>query len=195
MTVERYIELKLKGCLDSKELLAKEYGISKNEIVKTLRDKVCEMENISVTEYEKFQEQEGRNIQKIKALYTGKERTEGFQTLENFYNWYMEQNQKCCYCGVNSEDLGKYFNENNEQYKEARQRGQVLEIERIVTVGDKNVYNEHNCSLACYICNNAKSDFISPISFKPIAYGINQFWIEQGVNAEFPKNSAIWSQS
>ena len=43
---------------------------------------------------------------------------------------------------------------------------------------EKNLYRSDNCKLACYVCNNAKSDFISPKDFKPIAEGINKFWQE-----------------
>lgn len=106
-----------------------------------------------------------------------------FITKNNFINWYKEYKPKrCCYCGIEEEDLKMYFNEQNKQYfvneyDKARQRGKFLEIERIVTAPkDKNVYSIKNCALACYICNNAKSDFLSTKSFKPIAKGINIFW-------------------
>lgn len=100
-----------------------------------------------------------------------------FESKKEFEDWYNNKTKKCCYCGVEQEDLTTYFNKNNEQYKNARQRGVFLEIERIVTAPkDKNVYSIENCALVCYICNNAKSDFLSAKSFKPIAKGINIFW-------------------
>lgn len=100
---------------------------------------------------------------------------------KNFIQWYLEQREKdgyhCCYCGVREEDLAFYFNDNTPQYKEARQRGKLLEVERLITAPKEvNLYNADNCRLACYICNNAKSDFISPKDFKPIARAINEFW-------------------
>lgn len=105
-----------------------------------------------------------------------------FKSKEEFLIWYKEQPKKCCYCGVEEEDLLKYFNNENTQYyrnedDKARNRGKFLEIERIVTAPkEKNVYSKDNCALACYVCNNAKSDFLSPESFKPIAEGIKKFW-------------------
>jgi hypothetical protein len=33
--------------------------------------------------------------------------------------------------------------------------------------------------LACYVCNNAKSDFITAKEFEPIARGIHNFWKEK----------------
>ena len=138
------------------------------------------------------------NDERIKSLATVDRlmRTSGkFETKEIFLDWYNNQEKKCCYCGVKEKDLKEYFNQNNKQYKEARQRGQYLEIERIVTAPkNKNVYSEDNCALVCYICNNAKSDFLSPINFKPIAKGINEFWNNiLNNNVVFPEESPIWS--
>jgi hypothetical protein len=104
---------------------------------------------------------------------------------------------KCCYCGVQERDLKTYFHQQNPQYENARQRGRYLEIERIVTAPkEKNIYNLENTDLACYICNNAKSDFISAKKFKPIAKGIYEFWVEiVGIdNIIFPENSNIWDK-
>lgn len=129
-------------------------------------------------------------------------KTAKFETKEKFLEWYKKQPKKCCYCGVKEEYLKKYFNQENEQYKEARQRGQYLEIERIVTAPKtKNIYSKENCALVCYICNNAKSDFLSPINFKPIAKGINEFWKKILKKSDlkykkivFPEKSKIWDK-
>ena len=129
-------------------------------------------------------------------------KTAKFETKEEFLEWYKKQPKKCCYCGVKEEYLKKYFNQENEQYKEARQRGQYLEIERIVTAPKtKNIYSKENCALVCYICNNAKSDFLSPINFKPIAKGINEFWKKILKKSDlkykkivFPEKSKIWDK-
>ena len=128
--------------------------------------------------------------------------TAKFKSKEEFLEWYKKQPKKCCYCGVKEEYLKKYFNQENEQYKEARQRGQYLEIERIVTAPKtKNIYSKENCALVCYICNNAKSDFLSPINFKPIAKGINEFWKKILKKSDlkykkivFPEKSKIWDK-
>ena len=92
--------------------------------------------------------------------------------------------------------MNKYFNQNNEQYKEARQRGKVLEVEKVITVPKTNEYTFENSRLACYICNNAKSDFIAPSYFKPIAHGIYQFWKNKvGIEEiHFPQESDIWTK-
>ncbi len=126
-------------------------------------------------------------IDKVYKKYSNKKTSskEGifkFDSFSEFLDWYEEKPIKCCYCGVEEEYLEKYFSENTFQYyrnedDKARQRGQFLELERVVTAPkDKNVYSKENCALSCYICNNAKSDFISAKDFKPIAKGINIFW-------------------
>ena len=190
---KEYIRLKLLGCIDSKELIAQEYKINMNEIKTTLERYVQKELGISKEYFEELQREEGQEIQLIKGLYNGEERVNGFQTLENFYLWYKNQLHMCCYCGVKATDLKKYFYDDNEQYKNARKRGKVLEIERVITA-PTNLYNETNCKLACYVCNNAKSDFISPSAFKPIAKGIYNFWKEtvKVTDIEFPEKSTIW---
>ena len=141
---------------------------------------------------------------RIESLLTP-DRIAGFGSKYKFLLWYKKEQKECCYCGVKEEYLKMYFNKNNKQYfvddeNKARQRGQYLEIERIVTTPkDKNIYSEDNCALACYICNNAKSDFLSAKTFKPIAKGINEFWNntlkERNQNYKtinFHEDSRIW---
>lgn len=132
----------------------------------------------------------------------------------DFIHWYKEKEKKCCYCGIEEKYLIEYFNNNNNiQYyrndkDKARQRGKFLEIERIKT-SDKSVnqYFPENTELACYICNNAKSDFLSAKNFKPIAKGINIFWnklLNQQNNlsdeelfnsiVKFPDTDNIWNK-
>ena len=60
----------------------------------------------------------------------------------------------------------------------------------------ENKYSKDNCRLACYICNNAKSDFLSAESFEPIARGINKFWSNYlNKNVEFPEDFEYWSKN
>ena len=121
----------------------------------------------------------------------------------DFIQWYIDTPKVCCYCGVKEEYLSQYFNTENPQYfidkdNKARQRGKFLEIERKQTVGKLNSYSEDNVALACYVCNNAKSDFISPANFKPIAQGIHNFWkkvLPEGLGELiFPENSNVWKE-
>jgi len=188
----RYIELKLEGYIDDKSKLSKKYNIDKSTI-KTIAQTVQHRENMTLDMYQSFEDEHNARIQKIKALYT-EDRAKGFKGIISFYDWYMKYDTlgRCCYCGVHKNDLSTYFDSaKNLQYTNARQRGKSLEIERVVT-STTNEYSQENCRLACYICNNAKSDFISAKNFKPIAKGISEFWKEQGISTQFNKNDAIW---
>ncbi len=134
-----------------------------------------------------------RNIYKNKLNENNKNQknTLRFVDFKQFYRWYMQYDKiaTCCYCGVHKDvaNNSKIFNDSK------RGRGKVLEVERVVTNPiEKNVYSVDNCRLACHICNNAKSDFLSPKDFKPIAKGISDFWKDQDVHIEFPDKSSIW---
>ena len=79
----------------------------------------------------------------------------------------------CSYCGISLtqiEELGKNGKLNN---KRSDTRGYTLEIDRKLPNLE---YSKKNCCMACYWCNNAKTDEFSPEEFKPIARGINEIW-------------------
>lgn len=193
----KYIEYKLKGWLDSKKLYQENNSTIKFEgtIALTFQKDF----NISKEEYNSYLDKHS-NIQKIKNKFTSSRQKDvdkqGFTDIKEFYYWYFNIEKKCCYCGIEEKELNKYFNNDNIQYKDARPRGKTLEIERIVTAPkNKNLYTKENCALACYICNNAKSDFISPSNFKPIAKGIYEFWKTKiQIEIDFPEKSEIWSK-
>lgn len=81
----------------------------------------------------------------------------------NFKAWYVkqyyEQNGKCHYCGLSSEEVRKYYGRPN-GFREGNgngngTRGWTLEVDR---KNPKGYYSVGNCVLTCYPCNNAKSD-------------------------------------
>jgi len=76
---------------------------------------------------------------------------------ESFHTWYInrvkEQNGLCEYCHLPG-DTETYY---HKHYRDGR-RGFNLEVDR----KDSNrEYSAGNCVLACYPCNNAKSDVFS----------------------------------
>jgi hypothetical protein len=111
-----------------------------------------------------------------------------FEDWNEFYAWYKEQTisgDLCCYCGVNQNDINNLNKTTNPMKRLQRKtRGNSLEIERVesfiyqneIANNENNIYSAKNCRLACHVCNNAKSDFLTVTEFKPIAFGINQFW-------------------
>lgn len=88
------------------------------------------------------------------------------------------QNKKCFYCGLEGDvrknyksqlnEIGKiYFRDrkNKTDGKRTGGRGQSLELERKKSKGH---YSVDNCVLACYPCNNAKSDVFTCDEFQII---------------------------
>lgn len=117
-----------------------------------------------------------------------------FKDFKEFYDWYLDQTKDgeiCCYCGVPQDEAvkcGVYKGMAREE-----KRGYSIEIERVVTKPpERNVYSAENCRLACHICNNAKSDFILPGDFEPIASGISIFWKNRGIKTK-PVDPSIWN--
>ena len=95
-----------------------------------------------------------------------------FENFDNFYSWYKEQDKVCYYCGLSEKDSQKIvktgllksnrFPENG-IISSGRARGMWLEIDR----KDPNKkYSEDNCVLACYFCNNDKSDVFDAKQYK-----------------------------
>lgn len=186
------LELEIKKFdADMEVLFNDKFEICKNKDSVTVAQKDTIGLNIeSFTDY-------ADNDRRIKSLATA-DRIKGFGGRDEFLNWYNSQEKKCCYCGVEEGDLIKYFDKKiNKQYKEARPRGKFLEVERVITAPE-NKYSKNNCRLACYICNNAKSDFLSAHDFKPIAEGINKFWndylkkLDPKKEVKFDSGSEIW---
>ena len=78
-------------------------------------------------------------------------------------------NFNCEYCGIEENEL--YFLETKRLGRGAR-----LEYDRL----EDTDYNLDNIVLACYWCNNAKTDTFTVEEFKEIARGINAVWRSRG---------------
>lgn len=90
-----------------------------------------------------------------------------------FRLWYIRkfiENNGCCeYCKIPQKDLLRIYGRND--FRKGR-RGNILEIDR---PNNENHYDE-NCVLACYPCNNAKSDVFNKKQFEKIAKAIQGVW-------------------
>jgi len=119
--------------------------------------------NLSLAEFEDYR---GliQSIQKLRALHQSIKSRSGdkykFNGFKNFYNWYIKEEQVCCYCGITEQNLETI---KNNGWGTKRRRGSKLEVERVDT--NSNDYSESNCALACYFCNNHKSDVITKDDF------------------------------
>lgn len=137
----------------------------------------------------------------------GEQHSNGYEaTIEDFEKLILKTRLKCCYCGVTHEQAKSNFPVAEEDKIKLRNRGRVLEIEHIINskdslkddFGDDKEKFLENISLACYVCNNAKSDFFSAKTFQPVAEGIRVFWSNifdsknNGETLQSIENSDIW---
>lgn len=89
---------------------------------------------------------------------------------KNFYRWYenrvKEQKELCEYCHLPG-DTEIYY---QRRFRKGR-RGLNLEVDR----KDNNQrYSPDNCALACYPCNNAKSDIFPYEEFLKVGEAIRK---------------------
>lgn len=137
------------------------------------------MEKMLSEKYGLSYEKHLTEIKRIQNLCTYKENgvtKKRFGDKEEFLKWYFEKwspdgSAVREYCGISEKDCKDLLHT-----KRAATRGQHLEVERRIPDDD---YNTKNCILACYVCNNAKSDFMSKEEFKELIPGIQAFWESQ----------------
>jgi 5-methylcytosine-specific restriction endonuclease McrA len=100
-------------------------------------------------------------IKKANQLYNSKKSLASFTPFIKlgrvaFYEWYRDQDKKCHYCKTPETVLKELF---EKELSTKRKRGKSLELERKNST--INEYSPENCVLACYFCNNHKSDILS----------------------------------
>jgi 5-methylcytosine-specific restriction endonuclease McrA len=78
----------------------------------------------------------------------------------------------CSYCQISINDITQMANK--KQLHKKNYRGWSLEIDRL----DSNLeYTKNNCVMACYWCNNAKTDEFTYDEFKQIGKEIRKVWV------------------
>lgn len=97
-----------------------------------------------------------------------------YWSYEEFKEWYLKQYSKepiCYYCGIPERYIKKiYWDIKGTKRPPTRTR---LELDRLDPFGN---YNAQNVVLACFNCNNSKSDIFSDEEFKAIGHEIRSFW-------------------
>ena len=94
-----------------------------------------------------------------------------------YREWFKKQKKTCHYCGFTHDQIISYMKYIGEKINKTNKR---LQIDRM----DSNKgYVISNLTLACYICNNHKKDFISYKDFKEIAIKFIKPKITKFINA------------
>lgn len=135
-----------------------------------LADNICNDLGITRKELSGFYNRINENrkkeileVRRIRSLFHNKQGVNfKFNSFLEFYRWYIrqheEQNGQCYYCKTGEKVIATLF---SNRYTSAKRqtRGQHLEIER--RDAKNNNYSVDNCVLACYFCNNDKSDIFT----------------------------------
>jgi hypothetical protein len=99
-------------------------------------------------------------------------RKNGFRNVEDFKSWCDSQDKVCVYCGVSEQVCQQIvltgllrankFPKNGRVYRD-KERGMWLEVDKMEPI---EKYSRNNCVLACYFCNNDKSDVFNYEQYK-----------------------------
>lgn len=80
-------------------------------------------------------------------------------TKDEFVDWFKSEVKECCYCGIKESELSSH--------SDAKQRN--LTVDRR---NNNEAYNQDNICLACFRCNNMKSNFFTSDEWLGIATNI-----------------------
>jgi len=139
-------------------------------------DVIAKKLNVSRRELSQWWEQtrsEREKIRTVRTLYNRKKNL-GLKkiTFKKFYDWYIKQSQKCHYCHISQNEIDELFRRKLVRTSRKVTRGRRLELERIRPKIDYSRLT--NLTLACYWCNNAKSDEFDDEEFKKIGLSIGK---------------------
>lgn len=107
-------------------------------------------------------------LRRYRTLWNNKKKllSDDFKPFERFYTWYVKQyeiqDHKCYYCGV-KEKVVRDTMKNHFKHRKRLNRGKYFELER---KGPTELYSPENCVLACYFCNNDKSDIFTEDQYR-----------------------------
>ena len=106
-----------------------------------------------------IQEQEKRVL---KYYSSNREKLQGFGGRHHFADWYLHElyihENKCHYCNTDILDIRRLINAGiigGRKVSGGGLRGPNVEVDRKDPFG---IYNNANCVLSCYYCNNDKSN-------------------------------------
>ena len=108
----------------------------------------------------------------IKKLYQSKKDLKKID-INVFVDWYNKSNGCCTYCGLTEKETLIFFNRYPETTRGGK-RGKRLEIDRKDPKLEDYGQDIENLALACYWCNNAKTNYFTFDEFKKIGKKIKE---------------------
>lgn len=126
-----------------------------------------------MTKKETF-EYKSKSIKQLKQNYDSriKKGKNLFNSFDEFLSWYNTEAKVCYYCGLSEEQsqeivvkgllTSNRFPQNGLTGR-GQARGMWLEVD---CIKPKEAYSVNNCVLACYFCNNDKSDVFDGENYK-----------------------------
>ena len=96
------------------------------------------------------------------------------EQLYNLFKWWETTPKVCYYCSLPENALEELHNQPGHINKRFPQRGKSLEIDR--KQANLPYANIQNLALACYWCNNAKTDTFTEQEFLDIGRAIKSIW-------------------
>ncbi len=94
--------------------------------------------------------------------------------LYDLFQWWETTPKVCFYCSLPENSLEELHNQPGHINKRFPQRGKSLEIDR--KQADLPYSNIQNLVLACYWCNNAKTDTFTEQEFKQLGQVMKRIW-------------------
>jgi len=186
--VRRSCETKLNYILYQKLILKKDinkplklYAASKinEKVIKRYAKDYKEMKKVRERnkKFKTYKESEPDEVYNFFVAYRdyfGREILDRKRFREDFYYKDQEKEKRAChYCKITEKQLELLANNKLINTKRYYRRGKTMEVDKIDPNGE---YTLENIVLACYMCNNAKSDEFSEEEFKEIGIVISKIW-------------------
>jgi hypothetical protein len=111
-------------------------------------------------------------LEEVKRLYNSKKGLKQID-IEEFQKWYESKKGCCEYCGLTSNESLILFHIYPNSTRGGR-RGKRLELDRINPEIKNYGQDINNLALACYWCNNSKTNYFTFEEFKIIGEKINE---------------------
>jgi len=125
--------------------------------------------------YNKIQKYKSFLTNKLKQMTEdGEEINLENEQLYNLFQWWETTPKVCFYCSLPENALEDLHNQTGHINKRYPQRGKSLEIDR--KQAELPYSNIQNLVLACYWCNNAKTDTFTEQEFHKLGQVIKKIW-------------------